>query len=261
MDINNLVIDRVLNGSMFSKTNNELLWRATQITNPSLNCTSESVDAVDAIGTPIMSLDRSKTAEFSAENSLFDLGLASAQFGSQKEVMSTEAKQIVPINEEIILGADTSKITLSHTPVGTIPFIYLVKPDSSISIKYEKGTEANDTDFTHTESQTVITLPTNLKAGMKICIPYSYERENGVSVSNYGDKFPKAGKFLLDVLGYDVCNQEHIVHVLIEFPNAKLTTDVDLSFTTEGTHPFTLKCLQDYCDQNKRLFTIYVIDE
>lgn len=96
---------------------------------------------------------------------------------------------------------------------------------------------------------------------MKICVPYSYEREDGVSVTNYGNKFPKAGRFLLDVLGYDICNQEHIVHALVEFHNAKLTGDVDFNFTTEGTHPFTIKCLQDYCDANKRLFTIYVIDE
>lgn len=261
MDINNFAIDRVLNGTMFSKSNGELLWRVTQVTNPSLNCATETTDIVDAIGTPIMTLDRAKTAEFSGENSLFDLGLAAAQLGSAKEIMTSEAKQVVPINEEFVLGSNPTTITLSHAPVGTIPFIYLVKGDTSIAMKYKKGTESNETDFTHTDKQTSIKLPTGLKAGQKICVPYSYEREDGVSVTNYGDKFPKAGRFLLDVLGYDICNQEHIVHALVEFHNAKLTGDVDFNFTTEGTHPFTIKCLQDYCDANKRLFTIYVIDE
>jgi hypothetical protein len=261
MDINNFAIDRVINGTMFSKTNGELLWRVTQVTNPSLNCATETTDIVDAIGTPIMTLDRAKTAEFSGENSLFDLGLAAAQLGSTKEIMSSEKKQIVPINEEFVLGEDATTITLSKTPVGAIPFIYLIKADSSVAEKYKKGSEANATDFTHADKQTSIKLPTGLKAGMKICVPYSYEREDGVSVTNYGNKFPKAGRFLLDVLGYDICNQEHIVHALVEFHNAKLTGDVDFNFTTEGTHPFTIKCLQDYCDANKRLFTIYVIDE
>lgn len=261
MDINNFAIDRVLNGTMFSKSNGELLWRVTQVTNPSLNCATETADIVDAIGTPIMTLDRAKTAEFSGENSLFDLGLAAAQLGSSKEIMSSSAKKTVPINEEFILGSDATQVTLSHTPIGAIPFIYLVKPDSSISAKYTKGSSATATEFTHTEKQTNIKLPTGLKAGMKICVPYSYEREDGVAVTNYGDKFPKAGRFLLDVLGCDICNPEHIVHALVEFHNAKLTGDVDFNFTTEGTHPFTIKCLQDYCDANKRLFTIYVIDE
>ena len=261
MDINNFAIDRVLNGTMFSKSNGELLWRVTQVTNPSLNCATETTDIVDAIGTPIMTLDRAKTAEFSGENSLFDLGLAAAQLGSTKKVMSDSAKQIVSINEEIVLGADAAQITLKHTPTGTIPFIYLVKPDSSISTKYTKGSQSSATEFTHTDKQANIKLPTGLKAGMKICVPYSYECEAGVSVTNYGDKFPKAGRFLLDVLGYDICDPEHIVHALVEFHNAKLTGDVDFNFATDGTHPFTIKCLQDYCDTNKRLFTIYVIDE
>ena len=51
-----------------------------------------------------------------------------------------------------------------------------------------------------------------------------------------------------------------MVHCYITLPNAKLTSDVDMTFTTEGTHPFTIKALQDYCDTNKRLFTISVVD-
>ena len=79
-------------------------------------------------------------------------------------------------------------------------------------------------------------------------------------IENRGDKFPVAGKFVLDVIGYDVCDQEQMVHCYITLPNAKLTSDVDMTFTTEGTHPFTIKALQDYCDTNKRLFTISVVD-
>ena len=256
MDINNFVIDRVLSGTMFSRSTQKMLWRLTQITNPSLNCAAESVDAVDAIGTPIMTLFRSKTAEFSGENAMFDLGLA----GAEKITATSEAKIAMPMFEEFEVGAETRNVSLKFEPIGAIPFIYAINKNSSLGTTYKKGSEANATDFVHTDKEKSITLPTGLAAGTVIQVYYEYESETGSMIENRGDKFPVAGKFVLDVIGYDVCDQEQIVHCYITLPNAKLTSDVDMTFTTEGTHPFTIKALQDYCDTNKRLFAISVVD-
>ncbi len=260
MDINNFVIDRVLSGTMFSRSTQKMLWRLTQITNPSLNCTAESVDAVDAIGTPIMTLFRAKTAEFSGENALFDLGLAGAQMGAEKVTATSEAKITMPMFEEFEVTAETKDVSLKFAPIGTIPFIYAINKNSSLGTTYKKGSEANATDFVHTDKEKSITLPTGLAVGTIIQVYYEYESETGSMIENRGDKFPVAGKFVLDVIGYDVCDQEQMVHCYITLPNAKLTSDVDMTFTTEGTHSFTIKALQDYCDTNKRLFTISVVD-
>ena len=56
-DLNNFVIDRVVRGIAVSQGDNaklgiaagDVLFSINQITNPSLNCTSESTDAVDAL--------------------------------------------------------------------------------------------------------------------------------------------------------------------------------------------------------------------
>lgn len=53
-DISSFVIDRAIRGTMFRKGTFDLLWTLTQITDPSLNMTADSEDAVDAIGVPIM---------------------------------------------------------------------------------------------------------------------------------------------------------------------------------------------------------------
>lgn len=245
---------------MVSTDDGSVLWSINQITNPSLNVTTESVDAVDALNTPIMTFERAKTAEFTAENSLFDLGLAAAQFGNEKQIATSTEKIVTPIFEEIKVGTEAT-VSLKHAPTGIIPYIYLLNGDGTLGTRYTNGTSANETSFVHSDKATTITVPTGLASGSKLFVIYDYEAEAAVAVNNTAVDFPKAGKYMMEVLGADVCNSTKLVHAYIVFPNAKLLGDVDLTFTTEGTHNFTIKAQQDYCDTEKKLFSIIVPDE
>lgn len=259
-NLNNPVIDRILRGVMLSHTDGSVLWSVNQITNPSLNVTTETADAVDALGTPIMTFNRAKTAEFSAENSLFDLGLAAAQAGRDITVASEETKYAVPAFEEIDVTSEAT-ITLKHTPTEVIKYIYLMNGDSTLSDKYKNGAEATATTFVHEEGSQEITIPTGLPAGTQLFVQYDYETTSSVKVDNTAKDFPKAGRFLMEVLCADVCDATALRRMYVEFPNAKLTSDVDMTFATDGTHPFTIKANVEYCDKNKRLFSIIVPDE
>ena len=90
---------------------------------------------------------------------------------------------------------------------------------------------------------------------------YEYESQNAVAVSGDAVNFPKAGKFIMEVLGTDVCDPTTLIHAYIIFPNAKLDANVDITFATDGTHPFTLKANQAYCDSKKTLFSIVIPQE
>ena len=259
-DINNFVIDRILRGVMQSKTNYDVLWAINQITNPSLSCALETTDAVDALGTRIMQFERAKSATFSAENSLFDLGLAAAQFGTEKEVASEAKKIVVPMFETIDV-TEESEYTLKHTPTEQISSIYLLNGDSTLSTKYKNGASASATDFVHTDESNKITIPTGISAGSQLFVIYDYESTAAVSVTNNAVDFPKAGRFVMEVLGCDVCDTTKLVHAYIVFPNAKLSGEVDMTFTTEGTHPFSIECMQNYCDKTIQLYQIIVPDE
>ena len=258
-NINNLVIDRILRGNMTSHTDGSILWSLTQITNPSLSVTSESTDAVDALGTPIMTFTRAKTAEFSAENSLFDLALSAAQAGTDLKVATADAKLVVPMFEEIDVIGET--ITLKHAPIGQIKNIYLLNGDSTLATKFVNGAAADAETFIHAENATEITVPTGLPAGAQIFVQYEYESETSTEMTNTAKDFPKAGKFVMEVLGADVCDSTNLIHFYIVFHNAKLLADVDMTFTTEGTHPFTIRANVDYCDREKKLFSIIIPDE
>lgn len=260
-DINNFVIDRTIRGTMLSQTDGTVLWSINQLTNPALNCSTETEDAVDMLGTPIATFDRAKTVEFSGENAIFDLGLYAAQAGTTKEVASTEHKIVAPAFEDVEV-IDTQKITLSHIPVTQVKEIHLLKADSTLGDRFVNGGEASATAFVHTASSKEITLPTSgIKAGDFIHVIYDYESEKAVSVSNNAQSFPTTGKFVMEVLGYDMCDQETQVHAYVIMPNAKLTGDYDLNFTTTGTHPFTIKCSQAYCTKGRKLVQLVIPKE
>ena len=102
-DINNLVIDHILRGVMTSTADGSFMWSINQITEPSLSVTTETSEAVDALGSKIATFDRAKNAEFSANNSIFDLGLFAAQNGRDKEVASSTSKIISPAFETLMV--------------------------------------------------------------------------------------------------------------------------------------------------------------
>jgi len=262
MDINNFVIDRPLRGIMLHSSTGAVLWSINQIEDPSLTVSAETTDAVDALGTPIMTFNRAKNAEFSASNSLFDLGLLAAQSGTAKLSSTALATIETPCFEEITY-ASSATVTLSHTPNAAasagIPFIYKVNGDGTLGTSYAYDSTADATTFTFVS--TSLTFPTGLTAGDKFLVIYYYDAnasDEAVSVTNTAVDFPTAGKFILEVLGCDVCDVSTLYYAYLIFPSAKLASDFDLNFTTDSKHPFSIKCMQDYCDSEKKLFQLIV---
>lgn len=264
-DINNFVINRPLRGTMFNSTTGELLWTVSQVMDPKLTVSSETKDATDALGTPIMQFNRSKKAEFSASNSLFDLGLLAAQSGTTKSSSTASITYNVPRWETFTVPSTGTTVTLAKTPASAgadgIPYIYKITGDGQVSAKYAYAASAATDKFTFTT--TSLTFPTGLVAGDKFMVYYEYQANGttgtqAVKVTNSAVNFPAAGKFVLDVLGSNVCDISTEYHAYIIFPAAKLSSDFDITFNTEGNHPFTITAFQQYCDSAKNLFTMVV---
>ena len=266
-DMNNFVIDRIIRGVAISHDDtkgNPVLFSINQIQNASLNCASESTDAVDAMGTPIATFYRAKTAEFSAENALFDMNLMATQLGTSKKVASADKKVIVPAMETIELSdseqVKDGKYVLKHVPTAdSIPSeIYELNPDSTFGKKYKKETAATADAFAYVAEEHAIKLPTGMASDSQMFVMYEYESEQAVEVVNSAKNFPVGCKFVMEVLGCDVCNQTDLVYAYLVFNNAKLSPDFDWSIATDGSHPFSMKAQQDYCDREKRLFSIII---
>ena len=253
-DLNNFVIDRIVRGVALSQKDDSVLFSINQIQNASLNCASESTDAVDAMGTPIATFYRAKSAEFSAENALFDLQLMSTQLGTTKKVASASNKILAPAMENFTASGTTYE--LKHTPKVVPTEIYALNGDSTFGVKYTKATQASATSFAIVDK--TVTLPTGLADGTEMFVMYEYETENAVQVLNSATQYPVGCKFVMEVLGCDVCDQTNLVYAYLVFPNFKLSPDFDWSIATDGSHPFSGKAQQDYCDKEKKLFYIVV---
>ena len=89
---NELILDRVRSLVANDLSTGQMLFRLTSLEEPSLQCTAEGEEIVDAIGALITTLYRAKKATFSATNSLISLDLAAAQYGAKKEVGSADNK-------------------------------------------------------------------------------------------------------------------------------------------------------------------------
>lgn len=262
MKINNFVIDHVLRGIMTSTADGSALWSINQVTDPSLSVTSETAEAVDALGTTIATFNRGKAAEFTANNSIFDLGLFAAQNGVEVEDASSAAPIIAPMFEEIEVISGTTEYELSKTVADAddLNTIYVLNGDGTLGTALKKDTTAGVGKFVYDAVGNTITINNSITSG-RLFVMYEYAAEAATSMTADAINFPKAGKFVLEVLGIDVCDPTTQIHAYLVFPNAKLDANVDISFTTDGNHPFTIQCQQDYCDPEKKLFQLIIPDE
>ena len=262
--VNNFVIDRVLRGIMLSTADGSYMWSINQITDPSLNITSETAQAVDALGSTIATFNRGKSAEFTASNSLFDLGLFAAQNGVEKSIASVGSTIVAPYFEEFeVAQGDTTHI-LAYDPTEDIAKVYILNGDGTLGDAYETAAAASATKFGWDSTSKTLTYPTSTGApavGTRFMVIYDYAMESGVAVVGDAINFPKAGRFILEVLGTDTCDPTTQIHAYLDFPNAKLDANVDISFTTDGNHPFTIQCQQNYCDPQKTLYKLVVPNE
>lgn len=213
-DLSNFVIDRVVRGIATDMRTGDILFSINQITNPSLTASSESTDAVDAMNVPIATFYRAKTAEFSAENALFDMNLLATQSGTTKKVAASNAKITAPCFQTIDIDGNKTVYTLSHTPkVGTTPKVYVLKGDGTLGEKVVIDSVASERKISLSGTTlTIVVGEAGYKAGEQLFVMYEYEADgtegNGaVEVANSANNFPVGCKFVMEILGADVCDQ------------------------------------------------------
>lgn len=162
---------------------------------------------------PIATFYRAKTAEFSAENALFDMNLLATQAGTTKKVATSSTKIETPCFQTIDITSSTS-YTLSHTPkAGTTPKVYVLNGDGTLGEKVVIDTTASARKIAIAGTAvTIVAGEAGYKEGEQLFFMYDYEADgevgNGaVEVANSATNFPVGCKFIMEILGADVCDQ------------------------------------------------------
>lgn len=245
----NLVIDRVVDGWFESKTTGDLLAVLDQISNFSINTTSESKDKTDAQGALLKRYYTSKSVEISGENATFSLNLFATQNGVSK-VTGTSVRM-----PRIYLAAKptapVTTITLPEVPiVGTFQ-LYGTTDNGNVDVdkKYvpAEGTDPVAGENTYVLSGTTLTLPTN--ATDQVQIKYERTVQAGTTAARVdvqGDRFPKECKATFRVLCSDLCESEEVLALYIVFEKFQMSPDFDWTVDTESTQNFSATAFKDF---------------
>lgn len=242
--INSFLVNRVLSVTGMDKDDN-ILYRLAQPQNISLSTSSETADVVDNMGSVLVTFDRSKSAELSGENAIFDLSLLAVQHGTEVQTTVDE----VPCFETIVVNADNKgkEYGLKHTPID----------DATVKVYALNGDSSLGEPITVTVDAGKFTIPADTDANQIIAI-YDYKPTTASMVTVSSDKFATSHKVVVEVLGCDVCNKEELIYCYLIFPSGKMSSDTELTFGTDLVHSFTVTAQVDYCSPDKKLFYIVI---
>jgi hypothetical protein len=270
LNINEMILYRVRSLTTHDLSTGELLFRLTSLEDPSLACTAEGEEVVDAIGSLITTIYRAKKATFSASNSLISLDLAAAQYGAKKEVagdgaaITDYAYEILAVKSTKTGEGDDAVTTysvdaLKNKPnVDSIKYIYAIE-NNQIGTAYKAAATASATEFV-VDAEGKITLPTGLTSG-KIYVEYTYQNASAMKVTNRASEFPTACSMVIYAYFKDVCNENKVYSGKIICPKAKLNPEqVELALTSTGKHAFEFQMMKDYCAEEgaDELFSIII---
>ena len=258
LNLSNFIVDRVISGIGYN-SDDEVVFKMDQCQNTSITCGSESTDIVDNVGSPIMTLYRSKTCEISGENAILDFNITAFQMGAEKKVAGDDGI-VVPAQE--VLDVKDGKVTLKYDPEVMPTFVYTINEDSSLGKKYVIDTKAEDyadEDGTFTIDGKEITI--EVEDGTAVFVTYEYKTNSAVEIVNSAKNFPKSCKLVLRVLGYNPCNKDNKLGAYIIFPSFEMSPDFDLSLNVGEAQSWSGKASQDYCSKDKALMRIVVVDE
>lgn len=270
MNKSNYVIDRIRKIVMFDGTESSVLFSLGQIEEFTMSATTDKTDVVDALGTPIMSLERSKKLEMSGTSSLLDIALLAAQYGSEVDESTADNKFYVPRIEYYTYSATAATYALDYEipsallGTGVAKYAYKINTDGSVAAKYTytSGTVGATTfKYATADNVTTFTPPTGVTAGDRFMLVYEWEADatnTAVRVVDGANNFSQVGRMFVECLVRDTCNKNIVYAAMIVCDNAQLDGNVDIAVKSDGKHPFKVMAMPAYCDEDQQLVTVII---
>lgn len=231
----------------------DILYTIKDVSNFSISNSAETVDAVDGLGNVIDTYLRSKTAEMSGENAIFDMPLAATMAGTK---VSTGAVDI-NFHDILTVAKGATEVTLSKTPKtgGEPVVVYTVKNDGTLKDKIEVGVDGG---ATYADGKITFTASPAVDDETKVFVPYIYTEENATKFENFADAATIPSRIVVEGLGRDVCTHAQ-VYFYITAGYAELSYDGEFGFNTDSTYNFTLNCKKPYCE-DAGLYSVIVVE-
>lgn len=257
-----ILFDRIYDGILENIAGDKFLARLTQLSEASIESSTESTDAKDAQGVLIKRTYNSNTVTFNATNAMLDLNIIAQSNGTSKIVGTEDSKITSPCARYVKSNVGT--VVLSATPVeGTLRVQALTNSGSIAPVTYTLAADADsagENEFSFDSSSNTLTLPASLAKSdyPDALIKYEYDTADAIMIEKRANKFPTAGKFTLNALAYDPCEPDVLRHVYVVFPNFQISPDTTVNFAADATLDFSGEAGVDYCSSDKLQYYIVI---
>jgi hypothetical protein len=260
---NELLLEKIRAVEEYDPSTDELTGRYTQIESPSLETGATATEVTDAMGTSIATFYTAQTGTFGFTNSLFSLDLAASQYGTEKQIATSEAKITMPVSETIAIAADHT-VTLKYVPVGTsgseVKFVKVINTNNTFGETYTVSATPGTGKFTLNAATKTITLPNDVTG--KVFVKYDKASSTAVKVSKSTNAVPEVKKLLIHAIFHDPCDKNLVYAGVISCPRAQIDiTSTTVALTPDGKHSASYKLEKPYCDESATLFDILVSED
>ncbi|MFR3658990.1 MAG: hypothetical protein ACLTWK_12065 [Eisenbergiella sp.] len=259
---NELAIERIRSVEEYDITTDELTGRFTQVKEPSLNLTSEESPVTDAMGSRIATFYNAQSGTFSFNNAVFSTDLLASQFGSKKQVATSENKIAVPVSEIVTIGSDHTA-QLKYVPVGTngaeIKYVKLYDGKTFGNTLTITSGEVGEGKFTLDAAKKTITVSEGVTG--KLFVSYVKESENAILISKSTDSVPGVKKLIINVIFHNVCDTNIVYSGKVICYRAQIDpTNIEISLTTDGGHAASYILQKEYCEEDGKLID-FIVDK
>lgn len=221
----------------------QLAFWAEQITEPTLNFTSETEEIMDARNNVVMVLQNGRGATFGASNAFFNTSILAAQVGSA--VKDSAGATISKF--EMVTAGEGGAADLAYTPVGEC-VVYELNTDGSFK--------------TATASETVKVEGGKLSGGTKdakYLVVYDITAPAGERITALADAENELLDVTAEVLLRDLCSQE--IYFAFLFMRGKISGEAEWGMARDGAHAFEITAMPAYCDAEKKLVDIVIVKD
>ena len=228
----------------------QLAFWAEQITEPTLNFTSETEEIMDARNNVVMVLQNGRGATFGASNAFFNTSILAAQVGTA--VKDSTGATITKF--ELVTVADDGTAKITYAPAtDTTPVVYELASDGSFKTATASATiTVTDKALTAGEGAT-------LTKGAKYLVVYDIEAPAGEQITALADAENELLDVTAEVLLRDLCSQE--IYFAFLFMRGKLSGEAEWGMARDGAHAFEITAMPAYCDAERKLVDIVIVKD
>ena len=256
--IGNFAIKEIISG-IGTNFNDEILFVLDQLQNASVEISSDPTEITDKRGNVIRQIYQNKSGTFTSTSALLSPALAAIQTGKEIEYASQDSPLKAP---KVMTVAAGSVVDVADSIEGTIHVMGLYNNGAN-GVNLTQGASAVvDKTFAYDSANKTVTVPGSTTGAPDMyVIKYDRNITSGLKIANDANSFPNTMKLYLYVAIMDPCSDVYKCGIL-ELPSFQPDPSTTLSLDSESqTVDFGGTLQVSYCDCDKSLYRLYLIDE